>query len=144
VGVFFGVGSLAVTEHMLCNLDPGHLIKMGCGRMTEQPGMQLFINTELICRGSEDILEGARGDAFFSFGDKQRSFITPLRLQIATDDFTKAVRQHDISMPSPFFPDPQQAAGEIDILNIQCGQGAGSKTKSTQQHDDDKISKAHW
>ena len=105
--------------------------------------MKLFIDTEMIGRCSEDILQCARGDAFFAFGYEQWSFFAALWLQIVADDFTKTMRQHHITVSSSFFPDPQQAACEIDMLNIQGGQGTGSKAQGAQQHDDDKISQAH-
>ncbi len=65
------------------------------------------------------------------------------QLQIVADDFTKAMGQHHTSVPSSFFSDPQQATGDINVLNIQGGQGTGSKTESAQQHDDDEISHPH-
>jgi len=110
--------------------------------MAEQPGVQLFIDTEMIGRSSEDILQCARGDAFFSFRYEQRSFFAALVTQIVANDFTKTVRQHHAAVPSSFFPDPQQATSEVDILNIQGGQGTGSKAQGAQQHDDDEISHA--
>ena len=111
--------------------------------MAEQPGVQFFIDTELIGRSSEDILQCARGDAFFAFGYEQRSFFALLWMQIVADDFTNTVRQHHAAVPSSFFPDPQQAAGEVDILNIQGDQGTGSKAQGAQQHDDNEISQAN-
>ena len=110
--------------------------------MAEQPGVQLFIDSELIGRCSEDILQCARGDAFFAFGYEQRSFFAALVMQIVANDFTKTVRHHHAAVPSSFFLDPQQATSEDDILNIQSGQGTGSKAQGAQQHDDNEISQA--
>ncbi len=140
--VFKGVCPVAVAEHVLCNLDAGNLVKMSSRGMAEKPGVQLFIDAEMIGRCSEDILQCARGDAFFSFGYEQGSFFAGLVNKIVANDFTKTVRQHHAAVPSSFFPDPQQAACEVDILNIEGGQGTGSKAQGTQQHDDDEISQA--
>jgi hypothetical protein len=41
---------------------------MGCSRMAEKPGVQFFIDIELICRRTEDILQRSWGDAFFTLG----------------------------------------------------------------------------
>jgi len=108
-----------------------------------QPGVQLFIDTEMIGRSSEDILQCARGDAFFAFGYEQRTFFAAPWLQIVADDFTNTVGQDHAPVPSSFFPDPQQAAYEIDMLNIQGGQCTGSKAQGAHQHDDNEISQAH-
>ena len=140
--VFEGVGPAAVAEHVLSNVGAGDLVQMGCGGVTKQPGVQFFIDTELIGCGTEDILQGARRDAFFAFGYEQRSFFAVPGMQITLDDFTKTVRQEDVSLPASFFPDPQQAAGEVDIFDIQGGQGTGSKSQGAQQHDDNEISQA--
>ncbi len=48
--------------------------------MAEQPGVQFFNDTDLIGRCSEDILQVARGDAFFAFGYEQESFFATLRI----------------------------------------------------------------
>ena len=53
---------------------------MGCSGMAEQPGVQLFIDPELIGCCSEDILQAARGDAFIAFGYEQGSFFAALRI----------------------------------------------------------------
>jgi len=52
--------------------------------------------------------------------------------KIVANDFTKTVWQHYAAVSSAFFPDPQQAACEIDILNIQSSQGTGSKAQGAQ------------
>ncbi len=95
--------------------------------MAEQPGVQLFIDTELIGRCSEDILQSAWGDTFFAFGYEQRSFFAALGMQIVAYDFTNTVRQYHTAVPSSFLPDVQQAACKVDILNIDGGQGTGSE-----------------
>ena len=141
--VFKRVSPVAVAEHLLCNCDVGNLVKLSCRGMAEQPGVQFFIDPELIGRCSEDILQCAWGDAFFAFGYEQRSFFATPRLQIVADNFTNTVGQDHATLPSSFFPDPQQPACEVDMLNIQGGQGSGSKTQGAQQHDDDEISQAH-
>ena len=135
-----------MAEHLLCNFDAGHalgVIELGSSSMAKQPGVQLFIDTEMIGRSSEDILQSARGDAFFAFGYEQRSFFSAPRLQIVADDFTNTVGQDQVALPSSFFPDPQQAACDVDMLDIQGGQGTGSKAQGAQQHDDYEISQAH-
>jgi len=45
-----------------------HFVQMGCGCMTEQVGMQFFLNAGLISGFSEDILKGALRDTALSFG----------------------------------------------------------------------------
>ncbi len=143
MGVFLGVGPAAVAEYLLGNLDAGNLVELGSSGMAKQSGVQLFIDTEMIGRSSEDILQSARGDAFFAFGNQQRSFFAAPRLQIVANDFTNTVGQDHAAVPSSFFPDPQQTAREVDMLNIQGDQGSGSKAQGAQQHDDNEISKAH-
>ena len=91
-------------KFLLCNVDAGNLVKMSCSGMAEQPGVQLFIDPELIGRCSEDILQSAWGDTFFAFGYEQRSFFAALRIQIVTDDFTNTVRQYHTAVPSSFLP----------------------------------------
>ena len=66
--------------------------------------------------------------SFFAFGYEQWSFFAALRMQIVVDDFTNTVRQYHTAVPSSFLPDPQQATCEVDILNVDGGQGTGSET----------------
>ena len=68
MGVFERIGAPAMTKHMLCYFDSCNLVKMGCSRMAEKPGVQFFIDIELICRRTEDILQRSWGDAFFTLG----------------------------------------------------------------------------
>ena len=35
MGIFHGIGSSAVSEDLLCDVDAGHFIKMGGSRMSE-------------------------------------------------------------------------------------------------------------
>jgi len=56
VSVFDYVGPAAVAKDLLCYLNAGNLIEMGGSRMSEQPGMQFFIDTELIDHCPENVL----------------------------------------------------------------------------------------
>ncbi len=135
-----GIGPAVVAEHLLRNLDSGNLVELDSSGMAKQPGVQLFIDTEMIGCSAEYILQSARGDAFFAFGYEQRSFFAAPRLQIVTNDFSNTVGQDHAAVPSSFFPDPRQTACEVDILNIEGGQGSGSKAPGARQHDDNEIS----
>ena len=105
--------------------------------------MEFFINIEIIDRHMENTMYCTRGNAFFAFGHEQRSFFSTSELQIFSDDFTKTVGQHHAAVYSSLFFNPHGTACNVDILNVMCGQCAGSKTQGAQQHDDDELSKAH-
>lgn len=63
----------AMAKHMLRYFNTGYPVQMGCGGMTEQSAVELFIDADLIGGGAEDILQGPRGDAFFAFGYEKGS-----------------------------------------------------------------------
>jgi len=50
--------------------------------MAKKPGVEFFINNEFIGRRAKNILQCARGDSFFAFRYKQRSFFSTSELQI--------------------------------------------------------------
>ncbi len=63
--VFERICPMAVTEHMLCDIGACNLIQMSGRCVSKQPGMQFFIDSELIGSGAENILQCSLGDAFF-------------------------------------------------------------------------------
>jgi len=64
-------------------------------------------------------------------------------LQIVANDFANAVRQDHAAVPSSFFPNPQQTARKIDILDIDGNQGTDSQAQGAQKHSDNEISQTH-
>ncbi len=46
--VFKGVCPAAMTQHVLSDVDAGNPVQVGGGGMPKQPGMQLFIDPELV------------------------------------------------------------------------------------------------
>ena len=60
VGVFIGVFSKAVTENLLSDGCSGHSVEMGCGGMSKQMGMEVFMDSATVCNGAKDILQGPR------------------------------------------------------------------------------------
>jgi len=79
----------------------------------------------------------------YALGNEQRSFFAESQFQIFADDGTDTVGQNHTAQPSSLFCDPQQPAGEIDMFDIDGGQGGGSKAQGAQQHDDNQISQTH-
>ena len=75
MGVLQGIVPPLVAEHSLGNGSAGDLVEMGGGGMSEQVGMEAFINAEAVRGGPEDILQNSRRDAFFTGGEKERAFI---------------------------------------------------------------------
>ena len=65
--VFMGIFSKAVSENLLGNACSGHAIEMGCGGMSEQMRMEMFMDIATIGNIAKDILQGPRGDAFSPF-----------------------------------------------------------------------------
>ena len=67
MGVFIGVFSKTVSENVLGDACSGHAIEMGCGGMSEQMGMEVFMDTACVGNIAKDILQGPRGYAFSPF-----------------------------------------------------------------------------
>ena len=57
MGVLIGIFSMTVTEHMLCDGGAGHAVEMGCGGMSEQMSMKMFIDTAIVRDAAKDILQ---------------------------------------------------------------------------------------
>lgn len=68
MGVFQRVYPAPVAENLLSDVGVCDLCQVGGGRMSKQPGMELFINTDLIRSGPEDILQSSRRDPLFTDG----------------------------------------------------------------------------
>ena len=67
MGVFIGIFSETVSENLLGDACSCHAIEMGCGGMSEQMGMEMFMDIATIGNIAKDILQGPRGDAFSRF-----------------------------------------------------------------------------
>ena len=143
MGVFQSIGSTAVPKDLLCDFDSGSFVQMGGGRMPEQPGVELLVDGELIGRSAEDVLQSTWRDALFTLGEQKRPFFPAPQFQIDSNDFANTVGQHEAPVPSSLFPDPDQAACNVNIIDIQCGQGLGPEAEGAQQHDDDEIPQPH-
>ncbi len=57
-----------MAQYMLGDLDTSNLVKMGCSGMSKEPGVELFMDADLIGGGAEDILQGSGRYAFFAHG----------------------------------------------------------------------------
>ena len=64
MGVFIGIFSMTVAEYMLSDGGAGHAVEMGCGGMSEQMSMKMFIDTAIVRDPAKDILQGSSRYAF--------------------------------------------------------------------------------
>jgi len=56
MGVFIGIFSKTVSENVLGDACSGHAIEMGCGGMSEEMGMEVFMDTASVGNIAKDIL----------------------------------------------------------------------------------------
>jgi hypothetical protein len=87
VGVFDGVGPVAVAEDILGDFNICHASQMGGGGVAEQPCMKLFFDAKAVSGIPEDVLQGALGNPFPPSGREQGVLLSVQQIQVMLDNF---------------------------------------------------------